>query len=328
MLLVLGAAVPDCRAGALAGVLRAVGGRRPTHVIPVPGGRGARISISFLRRVWSVLRDSGVAAVCVEHGHGVLVDFAQRLAVRLRVPKLVLVDAEGGVANKTGLASFMDATMLEKLLRPGEAEKVGAGHRRPVLQAVREALRGGVESVNLCDPEGVERELFTYEGAGTLFTLEDYCRVERLPVDSFLEVERLLERGHREGYLRLRNAREIGEILMGGYGATIGSGHLAGVCALASEPYRIERAGEIVGLYTITRFKGEGVGSKLLARAIEDARRMGLRYVFARTRQDRARAFFERHGFCRAARADVPKEKRLTRPEGRRTEPTVYKLTL
>jgi N-acetylglutamate synthase-like GNAT family acetyltransferase len=169
--------------------------------------------------------------------------------------------------------------------------------------------------------------LFTYEGAGTLFSLEDYCRVERLRVDDFLQVEKLLERGQREGYLRVRNPGEIAEILMSGYGATIGSGHLAGVCALTSEPYRKERAGEIVGLYTITRFKGEGVGGKLLIRAIQDARHLGLSYVFACTSHDRGRAFFERHGFQRTTRADVPEKKWDTRVP-RRDGLTVYKLPL
>jgi N-acetylglutamate synthase-like GNAT family acetyltransferase len=114
---------------------------------------------------------------------------------------------------------------------------------------------------------------------------------------------------------------------MCGYGATIGAGHLAGVCALISEPYRRERAGEIVGLYTITRFKGEGVGAKLLVRAIQDARKEGLHYVFACTTQDRARGFFERHGFRLVKPGDVPREKWRTRIPGR-PEPSVYKRKL
>jgi amino-acid N-acetyltransferase len=275
-----------------------------------------------------MLRDNGLAVARVAHDRGVLADFAQRLGVRLGVRKLVLVDPEGGIANEAGLLSFMDGAMLEELLRRGEAEWAGLGHRRPMLDAVRGALLGGVESVNLCDMAGVACELFTYEGAGTLFTLEDYCRVERLRVDDFLAVEKLLERGQREGYLRPRGPEDISEILMSGYGATIGSGHLAGVCALSTEPYGSARVGEIVGLYTITRFKGEGVGHKLLARAIEDARQLGLRYVMACTTHDRAREFFERHGFRRATGADVPAAKWRDYDPTRRRGLTVYKLPL
>jgi amino-acid N-acetyltransferase len=331
ILLVWGAPPSDARPDRLAGMLarasQTAGGRSEADVIRVPGGSTARITASFLRRVWKGLRDRTLAVACVNARQGVLADFAQKLATRLGVRKLLLVDPEGGVANEAGPASFMDGAMLERLLRHGEPERIGLGHRRPVLEAVRAALQGGVDSVSLCDLRGVERELFTYEGAGTLFTLEDYCRVERLRVDDFLEVEKLLERGQREGYLRARSSTEIAEILMSGYGATIGSGHLAGVCALTSEPYRRERAGEIVGLYTITRFKGEGVGAKLLIRAIQDARQLGLSYVFACTSHDRGRGFFERHGFQRTTKSDVPKQKWNTRRPERDTL-TVYKLVL
>jgi amino-acid N-acetyltransferase len=300
--------------------------RRAKRWLAVPADGAAPITVSLLRRIWTMLRGDTLAVARVVAEAGELADFAQRLGVRLGVRKLVLVDPDGGIANETGLVSFMDGDMLEELLRRGEAEWAGVGHRRPVLEAVRGALHGGVDSVNVVDLQGVARELFTYEGAGTLFTLEDYCRVERLRIDEFLEVERLLERGQREGYLRCRNAEEISGILLNGYGATIGSGHLAGVCALATEPYRAARAGEIVGLYTITRFKGEGVGGKLLARAIEDARHLGLRYVFACTMHDRARAFFARHGFERVASTEVPAAKWRGYEPRRRRELTTYKL--
>ncbi len=304
------------------------------HQVDTPGGvevptaAHAHISVTLLRRVWKRLRERRLAIVSATAGDGILADFAQRLAVRMGVRKLVLIDESGGLASETGLVSFMDGAMLDELLRHGEAEWAGIGHRRPLLEAVRAALRGGVESVNICDLSGVARELFTYEGSGTLFTLEDYCRVERLRVDDFLEVERLLERGVQEGYLRRRDARETGEMLLSGYGATIGSGHLAGVCGLATEPYRSERAGEIVGLYTITRFKGEGVGGKLLTRVLDDARQQGLRYVFACTTHDRARTFFQRHGFLRVSPAVVPKRKWRTYSAARRRLLTVYKLQM
>ena len=54
-----------------------------------------------------------------------------------------------------------------------------------------------------------------------------------------------------------------------GFGAEIGAHHFAGVCGLEVEAYRADHVGEIVGLYTITRFKGEGVGGRLIARALD-----------------------------------------------------------
>jgi amino-acid N-acetyltransferase len=296
--------------------------------VEVPTAARGHISLTLLRRVWKRLREHRLAIVSATAGDGILADVAQRFAVRMGVRKLVLIDEAGGLASESGLVSFMDGAMLDELLRQGEAEWAGIGHRRPLLEAVRAALRGGVASVNVVDLSGVARELFTYEGAGTLFTLEDYCRVERLRVDDFLEVEKLLERGVQEGYLRRRDARETAELLLSGYGATIGSGHLAGVCGLATEPYRSERVGEIVGLYTITRFKGEGVGGKLLARVLDDARQQGLRYVFACTTHERARTFFQRHGFLRARPTDVPRRKWRTYSAARRRKLTIHKLEM
>ena len=71
---------------------------------------------------------------------------------------------------------------------------------------MRAALLGGVASVNLCTLAGAPRELFTYTGSGTLCTHADYCTVQRLGIDDFEEVERLIERGQREGLLKLRTA--------------------------------------------------------------------------------------------------------------------------
>jgi len=226
------------------------------------------------------------------------------------VHKLILAEPEGGVTGSDGKPlSFMDETMLETLLATGQAEWAGLGARRATFDAIRGALLGGVTSVNLCSLAGVARELFTYEGSGTLFTLQDYCTVQRLGVDDYEEVERLIERGQREGLLKLRTPEAVADMLVHGYGATIGAHHLAGICALITEAYVTEHAGELVGLYTITRFKGEGVGARLVARVLSEARDAGLAYVFACTTEARAQGFFERQGFRRVNHDEVPSSK-------------------
>jgi N-acetylglutamate synthase-like GNAT family acetyltransferase len=255
--------------------------------------------------------------------------FAQELGSRLRVHKLVLTEPDGGVSGSDGKPlSFMDETILETLLAAGQAEWVGLGERRETLTAIRAALLGGVTAVNLCSLAGVARELFTYDGSGTLFTLQDYCTVQRLGIDDFEEVERLIERGQREGMLKVRTAEEVGAMLVNGYGATIGAHHLAGICALTTAPYVTERAGELVGLYTITRFKGEGVGARLVARVLADARLAGLEYVFACTTEERAQGFFERQGFQRVGHAMVPPAKWATYDPQRKAIVAVFRFDL
>jgi len=292
-------------------------------------GEDEEIKASTLTRMWAVLRRTPVFVGLVPCAAERLPDVAQRLAARLRVHKLVLVEREGGVCDANGTQiSFMDGDMLDALLHQGEAEATGLAHRRRTLEAVGAALDGGVAAVNLCTFEGVARELFTYEGSGTLFTHEDYCRVAPLGVDDFEEVERLIERGQREGFLKVRSPEEIAQIVLCGFGATIGSHHLAGMCGLWTEPYESDAAGEVVALYTITRFKGEGVGGKLLAHVEAEARARGLAYLFAVTTEARAQVFFERSGFRRVTPDDVPRAKWLRYDAARLGAVSVYRRDL
>jgi amino-acid N-acetyltransferase len=222
----------------------------------------------------------------------------------------------------------MDEEMTGQLLAAGEAESVGLGARRALLEAVRTGLLDGISSINVCTLEGAARELFTYEGSGTLFTREDYCKVERLSLDDFHEVEKVLERGQREGYLKVRTPAEIAPILFSGYGATIGQHHLAGVCSLQTERYEAERAGEIVGLYTITRFKGEGVGVKLIDCMKTVGRERRLAYLFACTTQERVGQFFERQGFREIPQSEAPPAKWVGYDDGRRRGLACYRYDL
>ena len=308
----------------------ALGARAAAGPAVVTFGAG-EITRDVLLRVWDALRGGSVlVGLCGDATVAALADFARRLCERLRIHKLVIVDPLGGIKGPTmeRQLSFIDESMLEELLRTGQAESEGLGPRRATLEAVRGALVAGIEAVNLCTLPGLARELFTYEGSGTLCTREDYCRVEPLGVDEFHEVEKLLERGQREGYLKARDRGEIAEIMLSGFGATIGLRHLAGVCALRTEPYARVRAGEIVGLYTITRFKGEGVGVKLIARMRREGAARGLAFLFACTTQPRVGDFFERVGFRRIALEEVPPEKWRGYDDDRRRALAAYRLDL
>lgn len=285
----------------------------------------------LLARFWDVVRGSAfVLGLCDADTPDRLAAFAARLGARLRVHKLVVADPAGGIApaGAEGPLSFMDESMTSQLLMAGEAESSGLGGRRALLEAVRTGLVAGVSSINVCTLEDLARELFTYEGSGTLFTREDYCKVERLSLDDFHEVEKVLERGQREGYLKMRTPAEIAPILFSGYGATIGQHHLAGVCSLQTDRYEAERAGEIVGLYTITRFKGEGVGVKLVDCMKAVGRERGLAYLFACTTQERVGQFFERQGFRAVSQDEMPAAKWVDYDGERRRDLLCFKLDL
>ncbi len=291
---------------------------------------GYTVDASLLIHAWLALRKEQLFfLLAAGASRTTLLELATDLAAKLRVHKLVLMEPEGGIADPRGQTiPFMDAGMIDAVLEVGQAEWAGLGHRRAVFAAVRRALAAGVGSVNLCRLEQLAEELFTYSGSGTLFTFSDYCSIERLGIDDFPEVERLLDRGVREGLLKPRTPEEVARFLLQAYGAVVGKHHLAGVCALETELYRFDQAGEVIGLYTITRFKGEGIGRKLLARVLTDARMLGLRYVFACTTVPSAQAFFVREGFQVVAPSEVPATKWERYPPERRQRVVVLRLDL
>ena len=298
----------------------------PTAPVVLSAGAG---DDELLEQIWTVLRAVPLFVGLRPVNHAVpLVVCAQRIAVRLKVYKVVLLDPAGGITTSGSQLSFMNGPVLHELLRQGEAEWAGLGARRPVLEAVCVALEGGVASVTLCPLSGLARELFTYEGCGTLFTLTDYCWVERLGIDDFYEVEKLMQRGEREGYLKGRTPQEIIQLLLHGYGARLGaaSGEMAGFCALL--PYPAEHAGEVAGLYTITRFQGEGIGGRLIATMVSEGERRGFAYLFACTTQEGAQRLFERHGFCRVTPEDVPAAKWRGYDIARKQQIAVYRRDL
>lgn len=298
----------------------------PTSLVVLSAGAG---DDELLEQIWTVLRAAPLFVGLWPANHDIpLVACAQRLAVRLKAYKLVLLDLAGGITTSGSQLSFMNGPVLHELLRQGEAEWAGLGARRPVLEAVCVALEGGVASVTLCPLSGLARELFTYEGCGTLFTLTDYCSVERLGIDDFYEVEKLMQRGEREGYLKGRTPQEIARLLLHGYGARLGTapGEMAGFCALL--PYPAENAGEVAGLYTITRFQGEGIGGRLIITMVSEGEQRGFAYLFACTTQEGAQRLFERHGFCRVTPEDVPATKWRGYDIARKQQIAVYRRDL
>ncbi|HXC51197.1 MAG TPA: GNAT family N-acetyltransferase [Candidatus Limnocylindrales bacterium] len=232
--------------------------------------------------------------------------YSRQLAVRLGVSKVVIVDERGGLDAGSGTRSFVHAAALARVVR---AEEDCGDWGLSELQQLLAAVRSGIEAVNLTTAEGVEAELFTYQGTGTLVTAEEYCTVDRLGVEHFQEAERLLARGEREGFLLPRSEEQKHRLLLAGYGAWFGGTRLAGVCGLETEAYSRRRIGEVVGLYTITRFQGEGVGDRMLDHLIDVAKEAGLRALFACTSNQRAASFFERCGFERVSADKVPSVK-------------------
>jgi len=268
------------------------------------------LSGALLTEGVAFVRGPATAARCL--------DFSCRLAVRIGAHKLVLVDPRGGLGGRSGTRSFVKVASMARAYRDGDRS---SGWKANELGLLRDAIDAGVESVNLTTAASLAAELFSYEGAGTLVTAGDYATVERLRVDDFAQALALLSRGEREGFLLRRDDAERARLLLCGYGAWFEGRRLAGFAALQTAPYRKQRLAEIVGLYTITRFHGEGVGVRVVEALADVAGARGCRALFACTSNARAAAFFERNGFTPVEPTRVPAAKWKARREPR---PTVF----
>jgi N-acetylglutamate synthase-like GNAT family acetyltransferase len=278
-------------------------------------GRGVRVRIreievpaAGLFAVSAALMAEGCARVRQPGGRaGSRLRFSCRLASKLGVHKLVVVDGRGGI--RTGddeVKSFVTADALGRLARKGTNH---SGWTRGELRELRATVIAGVDTVNLTAAEALDAELFSYSGAGTLLTASEYCRVEPLRLDDFTQALTLLDRGEREGFLLPRTPRQRARVLLSAYGAWFEGHRLAGIAALETDAYRKEKLAEVVGLYTITRFLGEGVGVRILDALTAVATARGCVAMFACTSNARAAMFFERNGFWAVDPSELPARK-------------------
>lgn len=249
-------------------------------------------SVGDLAELWADVEERGMSVV--EVGGDPALPSAD-LASRLGVFKLVVTDHLGGWGR-----SF---AALDDL---GD----GAAERPVVAEAVGRALHGGVGGVNVCRAADLDTELFTFDGAGTLFSSDAYVQVTRLRADDLAVVEQLVARGVAEGHLRPRPPTEVVRLALGGLGARVGpSRHLAGFGTLEVERYEADDLAEVTCLYTVNRYEGEGVGGRLVDGLVEAARRLGVRAVFACTVSSRAAALFRRCGFREVPQQQLPDAK-------------------
>ena len=258
---------------ALPKLLKRMGRMAPSGAIPVfDPATGLRSRPyppdSAVAQIWEGLRAGSIVVASTNDDDSAdLAVFAQEFASRLRVFKLIFLDRHDGLDDRKGnRLSFVEMTRIGRTLTAA-----GSRVRRAIVRAADRALKDGVGSVNLVAPRGVYDELFSFIGSGTLFTEMQYGQVRPISIDDFEEVEALILRGQDEGFLLHRTPGQIARILPSCFGYRIGDEHLAGICALLTDPYRRERAGEITAMYTLTRFQGEGVAVELVKECVKEA---------------------------------------------------------
>ncbi len=274
---------------------------------------------------WRRLRRRPRLGILAPGGEG-FVAGCREVALRLGIFKLVWIDRRGGLRGANGSRhSFLDLAELHALLE-GEGNGLANTDRLAFWREVAVMLEAGLPAVNVCGADGLDEELFTYAGSGTLFTRGRYMDLRRLGIDDFDAAHHLIHRGVEEGFLVARSPEEVDAILASAFGAFVEGRHLAGIGALL--PGGEEGSGEIAALSTLTRFLGEGVGGSLLGFACSRARDLELSYVYACTTSERVGAFFERNGFAAVAQDELPAAKWRGYDRERRSRVRCYRREL
>src|SRR5690606_21527871 len=142
--------------------------------------------------VWRALRPTGRVGILAGGRESFAVQLRE-LAVRLGVFKVVWIDPAGGFTDRSGRRlSFVHLDELHELLAERRRH---SKRRRALLREIAAMLEGGVPAVNVCDLAGLDEELFTYAGSGTLFTRKRYVVVRELGLDDFDAAHDLIARG-------------------------------------------------------------------------------------------------------------------------------------
>lgn len=270
--------------------------------------------------VWRAAREKSVVVIRAVDD---LPTATLQVATRLGLFKVVVLNDVGGIQDSEGeRRSFVHGSDVADLRDQIQADDPLAH----VLADVEALIVAGVPNVNICTVAGLNDELFTYAGSGTLFTRDRYVHVRRFGIEDFDAADHLIARGAREGYLAPRTDEQIDFLLADGFGAFVGGAHLAGIGALRVPPG--SEAGEVASLYTITRFAGGGIGRNLVSFAIRRAKELSLAFVYACTTFERVGVFFERQGFRPVDPSEIPDEKWQGYDEARRMRLRCYRCDL
>ncbi|MBF0421436.1 MAG: GNAT family N-acetyltransferase [Magnetococcales bacterium] len=227
------------------------------------------------------------------------------LALSWRISRMIFLEERGGLMDAHGkMINFVNFAKLSEYT--SQSATTNDHFHKKLLKSIDTLLSHGVGAIGLCRPEDLHLELFTYEGGGTYFSCHHYCEVRPLSWDEFPQVASLIHQGVREGFLLPRSDEQISKILLNGFGAFLSGQHLAGICALFTEGYEADNAAEVVSLYALTRYQGEGIGVRLVQELKSEAKKLRLERLFACTLQPRVMDFFRRQGFKDADTADLP----------------------
>jgi amino-acid N-acetyltransferase len=271
------------------------------------------------------------------------IELATELAISLKARKLVfltegdilsqaLEDAAGeGVAIRRDTetegrsASRFTVQAAERILASADLDLAKAD--REMLEHSVAACRAGVERVHFLDgsKEGVVlKEVFSTLGTGTMVHADPFENIRPMKAEDIPEVLRIMEPLIQEGNLIRRSEEDLHK-KRADYVVFETDGTVRGCGALHRFTSGDGPAmGEIAALAVDGSFKYLGIGQRIVAYLIGEAKKAGLKTVFALT--TRTSDWFLSQGFKAAGIEDLPAERRATYDQERKSR--IYILPL
>lgn len=243
-------------------------------------------------------------------------DVAEAVATGLGADKLIFVletDPEAWqLAAETGDAGQLTLSEAERLLsRTSDATDSATDPKhlsdedRGYVRAALRAGHGGVKRVHLIGAEAdgaLLRELYTRDGCGLMFYAdEDYESTRDATVEDVGGVLALIQPLESAGVLVPRSREQL-ELEIEHFTVMIRDGMVIACCALL--PFPESEAGELACVAVHPDYQRAGRAGTLLKRVETQARKRGLKRLFALTTH--TPHWFVEHGFSAAAIEDLP----------------------
>jgi amino-acid N-acetyltransferase len=255
-------------------------------------------------------------------------DVATSTAIALQADKLIFLTEVAGIHE----SSDDPDSPIDTELALADAERLLAALPNPMqptdtafyLQHCVKACKGGVERSHIL-PFAVDgailQEVFTHDGIGTMVVDEKLESLREANADDVAAIVQLIEPFERDGTLVKRDRTEI-ERDIANYTVIQHDGVIFGCVALY--PYSEKNTAEMAALMVSPQVQGQGDGERLLKRAEQRARTLGLDSIFVLT--TRTMHWFIKRGFAPVDADWLPEARKRKYNWDRRSQVLVKKL--
>jgi len=225
------------------------------------------------------------------------------VAARLGVSKLFLVHPLAGALRNALPRSSVQTGELEDL--PDRLRGIGLPAAAPICEFIAAQLVRGIPDVVLLEGRSAQlfREVFTYDGAGILFTATRASRIRRAHMRDVTDMTLLLRPEVESGAILPVTVSRI-EANINNYWIYEIDGMPVGLAGLK----RYGEHAELAQFTTLPRYRGHGRARELAQFLMQQAREQGFRYVFALSIDPRMWEFFQYLGFQPIEREALPLE--------------------